>query len=56
VKGPEVIKSLFQVNGKDQYGDGIVRGNVAPATVARPMLEYWSYEFIVKGTGRGEDK
>ena len=56
VKGPEAIKSLFQVDEKDQYGDGIVRGNVASATVARPMLEYWSWKFIVRWTGKGEDK
>ena len=41
---------------KDQYGDGIVRGNVASATVARPMLEYWSWKFAVRETGKGEDK
>jgi hypothetical protein len=47
---------LSQVDEKDQYGDGIVRGNVASATVARPMLEYWSYKFIMGWTGKGEDK
>jgi hypothetical protein len=31
-KGSEAIKSLIQTDEREQYGDGIVRGNVALAT------------------------
>ena len=54
VKGPEAIKSLFQMNTRDQCGDSIVRGNVAVATETRSMQEYCSWKFRMKQAGKGE--
>ena len=56
VKGSEAIKSLVQMNEREQGVDGITRGNVAGATETRLMQEYCSWQFIVNKAGDGEDK